>query len=40
MQYHSAVVGAEMEIQAMQVTATQMQWSMNKTLEVQSKFAV
>ncbi len=31
MQYGNAVVGAETEIQALHLTATQMQWSMNES---------
>ena len=33
MQYLNAAVGAETEIQALQLTATQMQWSMKEALQ-------
>ncbi len=39
MQYPNAVLGAETEIQLLQLTATQMQWSINVQLEAQSQFA-
>ncbi len=32
MQYRNVVLGTEMEIQALQLIATKMQWIMNETL--------